>query len=597
LVVLAVGAGLGALAALVRRRAEPLRHPALATVAALCGVLMARVAEPTFFLLVPLVAAAFAWPLGPSPVREEPPPRWCLPVLFALAAAVFFWQSAQRHWTFASGGRDLGLFYQTHWLIAHGQPLINTVMGMPVFADHMTFDDYLVAPLLRLRDTATTLLLVQALAVASGVFPVHALCARVLGRPRVGLGLATAWVLAPDVHMGVMFDYNQTPFASALLLWAAWALVGRGPIAIVITTLLTSGAKSNFCLYLAVLALVLSVRLVPWRRGVAVAAVALAIFVLELTVLFPWFRAGGFRHWEYEDLGVGPGEIAASLVTRPDRAATLLVDDPQKRRSLLLPLTATGYVGMADPVAVVLQLPNWAERFLSTHRTRWWGYYYGMPAVATALVGAVLGIRRLQAAGRAGPRLGTYVAACALLAGVVPPYRTPDGDRRSPLYTWRRPYAAADEDVRTQREAVRFIGRDPRLRVAAQYHLLPHLAGRPFIYELSQAAGADVVALQLNGGTWPEGRPAWRRRAQELWATGRFHVAFCQGQTVVLYRGPEPSVPCPSWQALVAGRAGRIDAAPEAACGPPLAPGADRAEPVQGSRLGGVPGAKGATAG
>jgi hypothetical protein len=93
------------------------------------------------------------------------------------------------------------------------------------------------------------------------------------------------------------------------------------------------------------------------------------------------------------------------------------VDHPQKRRALLLPLAATGYVAMADPATLLMQAPNWAERFLSSHRTRWWGYYYGMPAVATALVGAILGARRLQSAGLAGPRLGGYVAMCALIAG------------------------------------------------------------------------------------------------------------------------------------------------------------------------------------
>jgi hypothetical protein len=101
---------------------------------------------------------------------------------------------------------------------------------------------------------------------------------------------------------------------------------------------------------------------------------------------------------------------------------------------------------------------------------------------------------------------------------------------------------------------VRFIGRDPRLKVAAQYHLLPHLAGRPRIFMLDRAAEADVVALQLNGGTWPEGRPAWRRRVQDLWATGGFHVAFCQGKSVVLFRGAGDSVPCPAWDALIADR-------------------------------------------
>jgi uncharacterized membrane protein len=552
LAVLGLGAVLGAVMARVHPSAEALAHPGLAVVAALCGASMTLVPEPTFFLLVPLVGAALYWPLGAPSADEKPLPAWAMPALFAAAATVLFWPSAQRHWSFASG-RDLALFYQTQWLMAHGQPLLNTVIGMPPFADHLTLDDFLMAPLLRLHDSAVTLLFVQAVAVASAVFPIHALTVRLVGRPRLGGGLAVAWVLAPDVHMGVMFDFNPTPLASALILWTAWALVLRGPVAVVVLTLVACAAKTNIAVYVAVLALTLSLRAIDWRRGAAVATLAVAIAVLELAVVFPWFRAGGFRHWKYEELGDSPREIALSLATRPGRAAALLVDHPQKRRSLLLPLAGTGYLGMADPLSLVLQLPNWGERFLASHRVRWWGYYYGMPAVATALVGAMLGARRLQAAGRAGPRLGHYVAACALLSGVFPPYRTPDGDYRSPLYAWRRPHAASDEDVRTQREALRFIGKDPRLKVAAQYNLLPHLAGRPYIYELEHAPEADVVALHVGGGTYPDGRPAWRRRVQEIWATGRFHVAFCQGQTVVLYRGPEMSAPCPSWEALMAG--------------------------------------------
>jgi uncharacterized membrane protein len=552
--VLAAGAALGGAAAVSRPYVPAWAHSLTAVVAAVSGALMIVAPEPTFFLLVPLLAAALFWPLGEPPAEERPVPRGAIVLLFAVAAAALFLQSAQRHWSFASG-RDLALFYQTQWLMAHGQPLFNTVIGMPPFADHLTLDDFLMAPLLRLHDSAATLLLVQALAVASAVFPLHALTVRLLGRPRLGAALALAWVLAPDVHMGVMFDFNPTPMASALLLWTAWALVCRGPLAVTAFALLACAAKTNIGLYVAVLSLLLSLRAISWRRGVAVAALAASIAVLELAVVFPWFRAGGFRHWKYDELGESPREIALALVHRPDRAATLLVDHPQKRRSLLLPLATSGYLAMADPVTLLLQLPNWGERLLASHRVRWWGYYYGMPAVATALVGAVLGARRLQAAGRAGPLLGPFVATCALLCGLFPPYRTPDGDYRSPLYAPRRPHELSAEDVRTQREAVRFIGKDPRLRVAAQYNLLPHLAGRPYIYELDHAAESDVVALQLDGEPYPDGRPAWRRRVQEVWATGRFHVAFCQGETVVLYRGPEPSVPCPAWDALLAGTA------------------------------------------
>jgi hypothetical protein len=366
------------------------------------------------------------------------------------------------------------------------------------------------------------------------------------------LALPVLWLLAPDVHSGVLFDYNPTALGASALLWAAWALACRGWWAALAAALLACGIKENFCLYVAVMALVMmAARLVSWRRATAVAAVALGIFAVEMALLFPRFREGGFRHWEFTDLGDRPGEIARALAARPDQAAVLLVDHPRKRRSLLQPLAATGHLALADPLSLALQVPNWGERLLSSRHTRWWGYYYGMPAAATALVGLLMGWMRLQRAGRAGPRLPAYLVGSALLVGLVPPYRTHDGDYRSMMYTVDRPYASAPADIVTQRAAVAFIGRDPRVKVAAQHHLIPHLAGRPFIVGLDRALEADVVALQLNGGTWPQGRPGWRRHVRALWATGGFHVAFCQGQTVVLRRGPGGGPACAPWERLV----------------------------------------------
>ena len=94
------------------------------------------------------------------------------------------------------------------------------------------------------------------------------------------------------------------------------------------------------------------------------------------------------------------------------RPAPALVDHPQKRRSILQPLAAAGFVGLADPLSIALQVPNWVERFYSSYQTRWWGYHYGVPAAALALVGAILGWRRLRRAGRDGAGMGGYVA-CA----------------------------------------------------------------------------------------------------------------------------------------------------------------------------------------
>ena len=151
--------------------------------------------------------------------------------------------------------------------------------------------------------------------------------------------------------------------------------------------------------------------------------------------------------------------------------------------------------------------------------------------------------------------MGAYLAGCALVTGLLPPYSTPSlrehRVRRSELYLAGPPYGMAPEDARTADAAVRFIGRNPYVIVAAQDRLLPRLAGRRTILMLDRALEADVIALQLNGATWPEGRPAWRRRVRAIAATGAYGVAFCEGQTIVLRRGA-PSVACPSWDAFLA---------------------------------------------
>ena len=555
---LAAGACAGAALGAWRGEAPSLDHPRLAVLAAVVAALMMLAPEPAFFLLVPLVVASIAWPLTPAGASDPPIrralPAWTLPALFVAGAAVFFLQSAHRYWAYGAGSKDLGLFYQTHWLIAHGLAPLNSIMGMHALADHMELLDYGIAPLLRLHDGAETLLLVQALAVASAVFPLGWMGARVLESSRAGLALAAAWLLAPDLHAGVLFDYNPMLLGSAALLWTAWALLCRGTAASAAAAVVACLAREDVCLYVAVLAGVLAVRGAPWRRAAAIAALALAFFAVEVGVMFPRFRPDGFRHFEQFEEAQEDG-TSAGVARLPLGLAGTMVDHPQKRRSMLQPLTATGFIGLADPVSLVLQMPNWGERFFSSYGTRWWGYHYGVPAAATALVGAILGWRRLRRAGREGPRMGAYLAGCALVTGLLPPYSTPalreQRVRRSELYLARTPYAMAPEDVRTADAAVRFIGRNPYLVVAAQDRLLPHLAGRRAILMLDRALEADVIALQLNGATWPEGRPTWRRRVQAIAAGGAYGVAFCEGQTIVLRRGA-PSIACASWHAFLA---------------------------------------------
>ena len=148
-------------------------------------------------------------------------------------------------------------------------------MGMHALADHMELIDWAVAPLLRLHDSPATLLFVQALALASAVFPLFWMGRRVLESSRAGLTLALAWLLAPDMHMGLMFDYNPTQLGAAALIWTAWALTCRGLPAALIAAFVACLTKENTCLYMAVVAAVLALRGAPRRRALAVVVLSL----------------------------------------------------------------------------------------------------------------------------------------------------------------------------------------------------------------------------------------------------------------------------------------------------------------------------------
>jgi hypothetical protein len=250
-------------------------------------------------------------------------------------------------------------------------------------------------------------------------------------------------------------------------------------------------------------------------------------------------------------------------VTRPTARADLLVDHPQKRRGAAPAPAPPATWRWPTPPRSLLQLPNWASASSRRHRTRWWGYYYGMPGGGDGAGGRHPG-GAPPAVGRArGAAPGGYVAMCALIAGVFPPYKTTDGDPHQPAVHVAAALAAADGGRAHpgRRRALHRPRSAPQGRRAVPPAAAPR---RPAVH----------LRARSRRGSGRRRAPAQRRdlarrtavaggASVEVWATGRFHVAFCEGQTVVLYRGPEPSVPCPRGSLL--GRDGRRGAGRSAA--------------------------------
>jgi uncharacterized membrane protein len=506
-----------------------LTHPAL-------GLAVAWLAWPALWRLGERTRGRAEWPRLAAELISHAPA-----VVFFVTLLLVFVQSYRRHLWFGSGGKDLGLFHQTIWLMSRFEIPDNTILGMHPFADHMELIDVLVVPLQWVWPDAGALLVFQATCVAFGAVAVFDLARKRLGGQAAGWAIAAVYVLCIDMQNAVMFDWNPTTCGAGFLPWVVWTFERGRTWGFAFSLALVAACKENLVLYALALCLVLAWGHPARRRGALAAAAVLGLFfVVEMKVLFPLFREGGFRHLRYEQLGDSAASIAGTVLTKPLYALRLLWTPERKIDGLLAPLSSVAFAALLAPRWLVVLAPIVAERFWSTHENRWWGFYYGAGAGTFAVLATISGLGtwrdRLVPQHRpawmglaiSGVVLATLLVACTLRRG-------PD------LLMPRHPYYTTPADRRDADEVLRVIpGEAP---VAAQNHLLPHLSARRQVYELEHARLAQFVALDVVQSPWPYTKKYLVALASELVGAG-YGVVGCAGGAVVLERGATSRPTC-----------------------------------------------------
>ncbi len=482
-----------------------------------------------------------------EPLARLHPDRAAPWVAAVLSAAVIFAQSYRRHTWFGSGGKDLGLFHQSVWLLSQFETPFNTVMGMPAFADHMEFIDLAAAPLQWLWPSAGALLLFQALLVGLAAVPLFWLARDRLGSSTAAWAIVAVFMLGIDTQNAVMFDWNPTTCGVALMPWVAWTFDRPRVWPFALATAALALAKENLVIYALGLCLVLAFdpeRRAHRRRGLIAVGLLALFFVVEMKLLFPLFRPEGFRHLRFEGLGRDPVEILGAVMESPYRAFSLLFTPGRKIDGLLAPLSTVGFVCLLAPRWVLALLPVVLERFWSSHTNRWWGYHYGIGAGLVTTLAAIDGLARIASWSKTKQAAQAWLPSAALLFVLVSCLLISSTGRfgPGPLWVWWQPYFTSVEDRRNAQAALAVI--PPEAAVAAQNHLLPHLSARREIVEIRRPVRAEWVALDFAQSAWPFGDRYARRLADTLLGQG-YGVVACEGEAVVLRRNSK-SRPCPA---------------------------------------------------
>jgi uncharacterized membrane protein len=447
-------------------------------------------------------------------------------VVAGLASAYFVLYSVLsvlRHVTYHSFGPDLGIFDQVFWNTTQGRILESTmslVQAQPhsYLADHFSPVYLLLMPAYALIPRPETLLVIQTLFLALGVWPLY-----LLTRLKLEAGFQRlVWVLVYFLFLPLafinLFDFHELALAVLPLGFALYFLEKGRPGLFLISLASTFLIKEELPLVGVGFGAYILLAKRDWKLGLGVLAGSLAAFLAIVRVIIPAFGGGSYEYfarrlnYRYAELGTTPQEIITNAVSHPDRFAHLLFQ-AQKLKFLVgifgpvLGLTAiSGWAAiLVLPTLGILLLSNYAPQYAFTS-------HYSAPLIALVIGTSILGFARLRPAFR-GPVAAAVLAsslAFSFLFGDLPFSRHFD-----PRMFEAEPRYAA------------FVGNLDRIpadaSVAAENNLTPHLSHRRFIYNLEYEGTVNAQYLALDDASLGR-NPAALQQQIATFESGGYHV-------------------------------------------------------------------------
>jgi uncharacterized membrane protein len=335
-----------------------------------------------------------------------------LAIVLALAwGAAFAVLAIRKHHSFHSNAYDLGLQQHVVWNTSHGRWFEYTYMVAfsPDLVNHLgDLVNLILLPIAALyfaHDGPGTRLVVQALAVASGVVPLFLVARRRIACDGPALVLASLYLLHPALQAALLFDFHPIVLAAPLFLRAYFFATVRRDGWLVVASILLLATQENAALVVALLGIPVALE---GRRRAGAALVATGVAWLAtcyfaiLPALNPGVGSNAFNR--YRHVGDGWSAVLAHVLLHPVEVTAGALDASGRDylRALLVPF---GFVSLLAPEILLCAASELALNLLSNFRAqRTINHQYPSVIVAVAALAAVVGAGRTVAFAEA--RLG-----------------------------------------------------------------------------------------------------------------------------------------------------------------------------------------------
>ncbi len=336
---------------------------------------------------------------------------------------------------------DLGQITQAVWNSSRGRFVEMTDNGYIAtrMTDHVEPILALISPLLWVWDDTRSLLLLQALAVAMGAWPLYELASllfdrtlapsarrhiweieplRQLTRP-LALAVVFGYLLAPQLQSALLTEFHAIPLAVPLILWALWAVEARRWWQFTMAVILVAIVKEETALLAALLGL-----WAIWRRaicrwdadrsqevyggawrivalGTGLTLASLGWFYVATFIIVPahavevYGISESYYFQRYGALGDSPVDILRSFFTQPG-LVWQVATEPARLAYLGDLLTPFGWLALLAPEVILLGAPVLLANQLSSYPAQYYGeFHYSAPVLVYFAAASAFGLVRL----------------------------------------------------------------------------------------------------------------------------------------------------------------------------------------------------------
>lgn len=262
--------------------------------------------------------------------------KWGMIITAALCGCVFIGflavQAVCRVKTQSTPCFDFGIFSQMYYYMKETlQPLVTCERAVLLshFDVHVSPIYYLFLPLFAIIPKPETLVVCQALLLASGIIPLVLLCRKLLLSYKATALFTVCYTFYPTVMGGCYYDLHENKFLLPIMLWLFLFIEKNKWWGIITFSVLTLLVKEDAPVYIAFVAIYLFLSKKDYKKGAVLLCMSLLYFAGVVAYLETYGYSGimsnRYNNFIYED-GGGLVSVIKSVLISPANVIREILD-------------------------------------------------------------------------------------------------------------------------------------------------------------------------------------------------------------------------------------------------------------------------------